>query len=228
MKMIISDFDDTFNNNLEKNIKYANKFMNDGNIFVIATGSSYQSYNDKLNGNIFIPNYIIANHGTLIYKNGNIIFEKTINKDLVDGIYNIILKEYNISYFFCNKDIRMSQKPLDKTVKINIEFKNKKDAIKFKNKIIKKFGKYVNCYLMYDKVIEIISIDTSKIIAINKIINIEKIDKDDVYTIGDGYNDLEMIKLFKGYAMKSSVKELKQTAIETLNNVHELIQKIEK
>ena len=226
--MIISDFDDTFSNNLEKNIEYANKFMSNRNIFVIATGSSYQSYNDKLKGNDFIPNYIIANHGTLIYKNGNIISEKTINKNVVNDIYNIILKENNISYFFCNKDIRMSQKPLDKTVKINIEFKNKDAAIKFKSKIIEKFSKYINCYLMYNKVIEIISIDASKILAINKIINIEEIDKKDVYTIGDGYNDLEMIKLFKGYAMKNSVKELKQNAIEILNNVYELIQKVEK
>ena len=134
MKMIISDFDDTFSNNLEKNIEYANKFMSEGNIFVIATGSSYQSYNDKLKSNKFIPNYIIANHGTLIYKNDNIISEKIINNNLLDDIYNIILKENNISYFFCNRDIRMSQKPLDKLLNLILNLKIKMMLLNLKIK----------------------------------------------------------------------------------------------
>ena len=44
---------------------------------------------------------------------------KMIISDFDDTFNNN--KENNISYFFCNKDIRMSQKILDKTVKINID-----------------------------------------------------------------------------------------------------------
>ena len=44
MKLIVSDYDETFSEDLKKNIKYANKFIKEGNLFVIATGSSYQSY----------------------------------------------------------------------------------------------------------------------------------------------------------------------------------------
>ena len=228
MKIIISDFDETFSVNIDDNIKYATEFMNDGNIFVIATGSSYQSYIDKLKGSIFNANYVITNHGSIIVKNGKVIFEKSLSDDLSNSIFEDIMESNYKSYFYCNKDVRMSNKVLDKTVKINIDFNSTKDAIKFREEMLRKYGNYINCYLMYGTLIEIISINASKIIAINKIIELENISKDNVYTIGDGYNDIDMIKQFKGYAMKDSVIELKEVAIKEVDSVYELVKEISK
>ena len=226
MKLIVSDYDETFSEDLKKNIKYENKFIKEGNLFVIATGSSYQSYIDKLGENNFNASYVIVNHGTLIIKNGIVIYEEALTCKLSKSIYEDIMNSNYSSYFYCNKDIRMSDDILDKTLKINVVFRNRKDANSFKDKILKKYSNLVNCYLMYDVLIEIISIKTSKIKAINEIMKLENIEKDDVYTIGDGYNDIEMIKEFNGYAIKNSVDELKKVANNVIDSVYELIKEI--
>ena len=48
--------------------------------------------------------------------------------------------------------------------------------------------------------------------------------KEDIYTIGDGYSDIKMIKDYNGYAMKESVQELKESAIGQVNCVSELLE----
>ena len=50
--------------------------------------------------------------------------------------------------------------------------------------------------------------------------------QENVYTIGDGYSDIEMIKDFNGYAMVNSVNELKQVAIREYESVSNLIDEI--
>ena len=53
-----------------------------------------------------------------------------------------------------------------------------------------------------------------------------KLSKENVYTIGDGYSDIEMVKNFNGYAMKKSVDELKKMAKKEYDSVSELINEI--
>lgn len=226
MKLVVSDYDDTFSIDINKNIEYANKFINDGNLFVIATGNSYQEYIDKLGKKCFNASYIILNHGSLIIKNDNVIYEEPLINELSKNIYKDIMNSNYNSYFYCNKDIGRANDVLDKTVKINVVFCNNKDAVDFKNRILKRYSNLVNCYLMYDVLVEIISSKTSKIKAIKKIMELENIKGDCVYTIGDGYNDIEMIKEYNGYAIKNSVEELKKVSKKEIDSVYGLINEI--
>ena len=50
--------------------------------------------------------------------------------------------------------------------------------------------------------------------------------QENVYTIGDGYIDIEMIKDFNGYAMVNSVDELKKIAKKECKSVAEFINEI--
>ena len=62
--MLVSDYDNTFHikdEDMEKNIKKANEFMKN-NVFVIATGRSYDSYNNAKEKFNIKTNYIILNH----------------------------------------------------------------------------------------------------------------------------------------------------------------------
>lgn len=81
-------------------------------------------------------------------------------------------------------------------------------------------------HLMYDVLIEIISTKASKIKAINKIIKLKNLGKVNVYTIDDGYNDIEMIKEFNGFAIKNSVDALKKVFKKQVDSVYELIKEI--
>ena len=50
--------------------------------------------------------------------------------------------------------------------------------------------------------------------------------EEDIYTIGDGYSDIEMIKRFDGYAMENAVNEVKKYAIKEYPSVSNLIEDI--
>ena len=55
---------------------------------------------------------------------------------------------------------------------------------------------------------------------------LENIDKNNVYTIGDGYSDIKMIENYHGSAMKESVQELKDVAEKEYDSVSKLIEDI--
>lgn len=224
--IIVSDFDETFSVGLEKNIEEAKKFMAEGNLFIIATGSSYQSYMKKLHGINFNASYIFSNHGALMTKDSKILYENCISKDIANNIYTEIMNKNYKSYFYCSKDVEMFSEVLDNTEKININLYTEEDAINFKKELLEKYGEHIHCYLMYGTMIEIVSKQASKIAAINKILELEHINKNNVYAVGDGYSDVEMIKEYNGYSMKESIPELKDIAIKDVNNVSELIDEL--
>ena len=77
--------------------------------------------------------------------------------------------------------------------------------------------------------VEIISNKTCKSYAIEEIAQIENINQEEIFTIGDGYSDIEMIKNYNGYCMEESVPELlKICSWKIIKSVSELIEKIQK
>ena len=92
--------------------------------------------------------------------------------------------------------------------------------------ISKKYKDYVNVYLVGKNSMEIISKDINKADAIMKVAKINGKNEEDIYTIGDGYSDIEMIKRFDGYAMENAVNEVKKYAIKEYPSVSNLIEDI--
>lgn len=88
-KVIISDFDDTLyvdNKISDKDIESINKFREDGNLFVIATGSSYTSFLRKVGNSKLIYDYLIVNHGSTILKKDDIIFNEVLDINTFEDI----------------------------------------------------------------------------------------------------------------------------------------------
>ena len=90
-KMIVSDYDQTFyinDEDIEKNKIAVNEFRNKGNIFVIATGRSYDDFMKKKNEYNIEYDYLIINHGaTILDKDDNIIFNKKITNLIKKGYF---------------------------------------------------------------------------------------------------------------------------------------------
>ena len=54
MKIVVSSFSDSvFVNNLDKNIEIVNKFVSEGNMFIIATGKNISNVNKIINNKDF-------------------------------------------------------------------------------------------------------------------------------------------------------------------------------
>lgn len=233
-KVIISDFDDTLyvNNKInDKDVKSINKFRNEGNLFVVATGSSYTSFLRKVGNTKLNYDYLIVNHGSTIFKENDII----LNEVLDSNVLKEIIKKYNLENknnytliknsfgnFFSTARKGLVAPNTKSITKVHLEFndENFKQELDY---IKSNYTDIINVYEIYNNKIEIISIKASKLIAIDKILKLENINNNNVYAIGDGNSDIEMIKKYNGYAMKSSVFELKKHCIKEVSNVSELI-----
>ena len=231
-KILVSDYDQTFylnDEDIEKNKKSVEEFRKKGNILVFATGRSYFDFMNKAEQYKLKWDYLIINHGaTIIDKNNNIISNYTIDNDVIKNIKKDLEIEKAIKYFCCNLENSRTNFDDKDLTKIHAKYeKNKAEQI---NSLInKKYAEFVNCYFVSGNAVEIISNKTCKSNAIEEITQIEKINKEDIFTIGDGYSDIEMIKNYNGYCMEESVQELLKICNgKIVKSVSELIEKIQK
>ncbi len=179
---------------------------------------------DKYNFNF---DFAIINHGAMILDSkGNVIYNVNIQDDIVKNIINDLKLENTIYKFGSsglNPRVDITSCNLNK---IHTQYKERNEAMCIKDNINKKYSAYVNSYFVPINAVEIISNKTNKSSAISLIINKLNIKKENVYTIGDGYNDIDMIRDYNGYCMENSVKELEQIAKSKVSSVSDLINNI--
>ena len=216
---------------IKKNIRSVNEFINKGNMFVIATGNNYDYFIKVAKEKGIRYDYLILDQGSVISDRYNkIIYSCTLNNNILKSICYELREVYNIHkieiYSAKRKECSFINK---KITKISIKFNKKTSALKIITILNKKYGKYINAYLMIfsnSYIVEIISSKTDKEKAIRIIANIEKVDKSSIYTIGNGYNDISMINAFNGACVNNSVDELLKRCNRHVESVNELVYKI--
>ena len=233
-KILISDYDGTFYQNdldIKKNIDKVNEFRTLGNLFVLATGRSYVDLKQKIDKYEIPYDYLILNHGALLLsKDLEIIKVFTLDKELSDSI---------LDYANNNKDIydvvliNTFKKRVDDTsnvVKIMLKLYSYDKSFEVKNYIDESYTN-IRSYLVRDEdyyLVEIVSSEASKSFMIEKILEKEKIVKKNVFTIGDGINDIDMIKNYNGYRVKNSYMELSSITNKVVDSVSDLLFSIDK
>lgn len=231
-KILVSDYDRTFylnDEDIEKNKIAINTFEEKGNIFVIATGRSFFDFKKKVDLYNIVYDYVIINHGaTILDKFDNIIYNFSINNEIINELKQDLEIEKTLKTFCCSElESRVDFNHINLT-KIYIKYDNIENAMRIKDKLNKKYAKYINAYLINEKEkeVEIISKETDKSFAIGLLIKELNIDKESVYTIGDGYSDVKMVRDFNGYCMKDSVEDLKAVAIKEYESVSQLVDEL--
>ena len=232
-KILISDYDCTFYKNdrdIKKNIDKVNEFRTLDNLFVLATGRSYVDLKQKIDKYEIPYDYLILNHGALLLsKDLEIIKIFTLDKVLV----NSILEYANNKDIYDVILIDAFKKRVDDTsniVKLMLKLYSYDKALEVKKYIDKSYTN-IKSYLVKDEnhyLVEFISSKASKSLMIEKILDKEKIVKKNVYTIGDGINDTDMIKKYNGYRVKNSCKELISVTDKVIDNVSDLISRLSK
>ena len=230
-KILISDYDGTFYQNdldIKKNIDKVNEFRTLDNLFVLATGRSYVDLKQKIDKYEIPYDYLILNHGALLLsKDLEIIKVFTLDKELVDSIleyannkdiYDVIL----ISAF--DKNVTDTSN----IVKIMLKLYSYDKALEVKNYIDKSYTNIKSYFISEDNhyLVEVVSNKASKSLMIDKILDKEGIVKNNVYTIGDGINDIDMIRDYNGYRVRNSCKELVSVTDRVIDNVSDLISRI--
>lgn len=196
---------------------------------MLATGRSYVDLKIMIDKYKIPYDYLILNHGALLLsKKLEILNVFTLDKELVGSV---------LEYANNNKDIYdvvlidvFKKKVIDTSnaVKIMLKLYSYDNALDVKKYIDERYAN-IKCY--YEKednhyLVEIVSSKASKSLMIEKILVREEIKKDNVFTIGDGVNDIDMIRNFNGYRVINSCKELDSITNRVIDNVSDLIEKI--
>ena len=137
-KLLVSDYDQTFyinDEDIEKNKIAVNEFRSKGNIFVIATGRSYDDFMKKKNEYNIQYDYLIINHGaTILNKDDNIIFNEEITNEILDNLKSDLRIEDSERNFCCSMlESRVDLEHRDLT-KIHVKYSD----LEYSNEIQKK------------------------------------------------------------------------------------------
>lgn len=229
-KMVVSDYDQTFyinDDDIEKNKIAVNEFRNKGNIFVVATGRSYDDFMKKKKEYNIKYDYLIINHGaTILDKDDNIIFNEKITNEILDSLKSDLHIENSERCFCCSMlESRVDFEHRNLT-KIHVKYSDLEYSNEIQKKLEEKYSKFLNVYWVSGNSLEIISKNTNKSKAINLLSEKIKNGQKEIYTIGDSYSDIEMVKDYNGYCMKDSVSELKEIAKKEYSSVSDLINEI--
>ena len=229
-KIIISDFDDTIyvDKKIDNDsIKLIKQFRENNNLFIIASGSSYPSLINKIHDSGLEYDYLICDHGCNIIKNNKLIYNEIIDKTIIDELVNVYTLKQQGNYFVTSKDIGLVDLNNNEISKMQIEFSNRGEDFEARDYLKEKYGNKINCYcIMHNNRIEIINGNCSKLNAINKIMELEKITDYKIYTIGDGYSDIEMTLKYNGSCVENSVEELKKVSKKVYNSYNEFLNEI--
>lgn len=236
MKLLVSDYDYTIKpyeknpnilekNIFKKNIESINKFQENGNKFVIATGRNTSSIKEETKNFGINYDYLIAYNGRVIVdKNDNLIYANYIDDELLQSLYNsgriqdyILFDEY--------ESTERKKNLIYIKAKLNT-YKNVKELIKFLKM------KYPDIKIDYTYLLNMLLIrnNFNKYLGIEKLLELENIgvDRNNIYTVGDETNDIEMINEFNGTRMLVSNPALMFTTSNTTPTVKALIKRIEK
>ena len=231
-KMLVSDYDKTFylnDEDIKENIKWVEEFRKQGNIFVFGTGRLYFDYKNKVLEYDLKYDYVLIDHGATILDNkDNILSICYIDNDIAGIIKNDLRLNDSINSFCCSEFKSRVYYDHKNLTKMQIAYYDSKIADYINKKINEKYNDYVVSYKVNKDTIEIISNKISKAKAIDILINKIGLENDDVYTIGEGYSDIEMFEKYNGYCMTDSVDELKKVSNNEYNSVSDLISDIYK
>lgn len=206
MKVLVSDFDGTLfasETDVIKNKEAIQKFRQRGNLFIIATGRRLDSLLKEVKKRELSFDYLICNDGAMIYdQKVQCIFRTDIlpscNQTIVD-----VIESFSSSFsWYLDTGTEYTRDVSKRANKIIVSFPNREEAQKLLIELeekIKEIHGYIsqNWLNLFSK-----SIEKSK--AISLLSEYASFSLDQVFTIGDNINDIEMLKDYHGYVMRPS------------------------
>lgn len=236
MKLFVSDFDRTFYVNHEishENIEAVKMWQQRGNLFLIATGRELTSLDSELNKYSVSPDFYICNNGAAIYdKNQTLLYHKSIVREVGREVVEYIHSHYENSIGISSLDTKYKINEccgvntqngfsmaleieeitkIAEFVQIHKKFSNKELVQKLAYDLEEKYSESVSIFLNVMNV-DIVALNVSKATAIDFIATVVDVRREEIYVMGDSYNDIDMIRAYDGFAMLSAEDVIKSSA----------------
>lgn len=232
MKIIASDFDGTITydseNMLETNKRAIEKWRKAGNLFGIVTGRGAESIGYELNRRGIECDFILANNGCLSLYKGEVLFEETIDRSVGVLIRNTVFgfgcemlgydcrtgphgQIYNDDTDFTDFENKEYYTQFNTVCSGETVAEAERKARRLCETISEKHGDVLNP-LLNGRCIDICPVGCDKGTGIVKLAGRLNIPHENVFTVGDNYNDLAMLKRFSSFAMNNAYEEVKRSA----------------
>lgn len=216
MKILVSDYDETFayGKQLEENRKAVQNWRDAGNLFVIATGRTYGDFFSLFEQNEPIPcDYVILNHGATILDCANqVLYAHPIDPKVISNLqeYLPVLFTYPNNFYSSIKESRVL---LDHphVTKLHIACNSVALAKQYQRMVEKSWKQDLSTMVISRSgSLELVASGVNKASAIEVLLRKLSLPRTCVYTVGDDYNDLEMLILFHGASMMNATSEVYQ------------------
>lgn len=187
---------------------------------IIAGGGTYVEYNNKMIFDYSLPRELIIEVVEQMRENGfipipegreNMYFDVDELNDKFQSIYNIYKEALP------NNILPIDYSTIN-AAKVSARFTERSNL----NAIIKRLNNKFTFVNHNDELLELIPIDYSKAIGVEKLINYLKIDRRNTFAFGDSFNDLEMLQYVEyGIAMGNAHPDLKNIIKYHTNSIFE-------
>lgn len=251
MKVLASDLDGTLYFGEEvgvkpQDIKAIKEFQKAGNLFGICSGRTYAGIKHAIEDeDVKLDFYILVSGACLMDKDGNYLYYHTIEKNLIQRILNVI-DETNINILFCHGENYYRMNPnhnmtgygivihdideaeFDHYDSLHLGFDNLETLEKVKKNLKANFSDEIEIHHNVLN-LDITPKGNSKGIAIKNLHKYLSVKQENIYTIGDSYNDISMLDAVKtAFTFHESDEEVKKHAKYIVSNIAEAISIIEK
>lgn len=230
--LLVSDYDQTFNNNANANTQNKIKideFRKKGGLFAFATGRSFQSIARVINKYDIEYDYLICHHGAVVLDNKrNLLMTALLDNWLHGKIQEIANQfKYTETYRYTPLEDRVGTNR-HHVVKLYYKYSSESEAFSISNKINTALSEFAIAYPVSEyaemNAVEVINSSVDKSVAIDYLANMLSLSK--IYTIGDSYNDINMITKFNGYCVNNATSEIKEQCPKRCSSVSELVDRI--
>lgn len=248
MKILGSDYDGTLTEGGfgKEKIIAIDKWRTAGNLFGIVSGRNGDFLKTLSHDipNLKLDFFIACNGGYITDGNGKIIYERrcelsilAIIKDLFSWgckfihlnrkRYSCIVENMDDVPFFIPKEQACLLKqipPIDYFNQISVELSSTEISSVVTKMVYEKYKKWLNP-LQNGRCIDIVPLGVNKAEGLYRIMEFFGCTHKDVIAVGDNFNDLDMLREFRSYAMANGVDEIKAIANDIVNDVTDLIEK---
>lgn len=249
MKILGSDYDGTLNHGgmyADKLAKIRN-WREEGNVFGIISGRDpgFSNYLNSRYPDLEYDFYAACNGGYIVDQKGNVLYEARsegvsaydLAADLfawgcfeahVEGERKIlVLPEYdgeqpeNDDRLFLSHE---KARDIDYFNQVSVQLHSDEEAAEVAGKVNEKYGDRLNA-LLNGECIDIVPAGVNKARGMYRVMEYFGGRREDVITVGDNINDVDMLREFRSYAMKSGVPEALEAADMSVYDVSEILER---
>lgn len=247
MKIIASDYDGTLRHGsgiAERDREGIKLWRDNGNLFGVVTGRGAGMEKTIADDNLDVDFIIVYNGTDICDSEGNILKRLMGETDRLYELLPLILRKesdwaefvtpgqsYYVTYGDTPEESKANWtkseilKNVRQFMQIYALYETEAEALEAAERLNADFNDSVSA-LVNGRWLNVAPAGVTKATGVLEYAKLMSVEEKNIFTIGDSYNDLDMIKAFNGFTVHNGAEEVKKAARGVYSGVGELIQNL--